>query len=420
MRGVHGCGVVLLVLCLSQGGLAAETPARQASPSPAQRHIEAAHKAIEAKPDYLAYNELAMALARRARETSDSTYYDRSEKALQQSFRLAPDNFEGRKIQVWVLLGKHDFAQARTVARALNETMPDDVQVYGLLVDANAELGDYDAAESAAQWMLDLRPGNVPALTRAAYLREMFGDIDGALELMGSAYGRTPQTEAEDRAWILTQVGHLHLSVGRVDLANSALDQALALFPGYHYALGQLARVRSAQGKWEEAIALLERRYQQAPHAENLFALAQALARGGHAEQANAAFAEFERRSRAEMLSTDNSNRELVFYYIDYASRPPEALSIAQAEMGRRRDIFTLDAYAWALAGNGREHDARIEIERALAIGIKDADVYYHAGIIAAKQRDYAAARKYLRQCLEISAVSEHAATAADALQRLQ
>ena len=59
--------------------------------------------------------------------------------------------------------------------------------------------------------MLDLRPGNIPALTRAAYLRELFGDIEGALELMQAAFGRMPYQETEDRAWVLTQIGHLEL-----------------------------------------------------------------------------------------------------------------------------------------------------------------------------------------------------------------
>ena len=59
------------------------------------------------------------------------------------------------------------------LAEQLNQRAPDDVVVYGFLVDANVELGNYDAAVDAAQWMLDLHPGNVPALTRAAYLREL-------------------------------------------------------------------------------------------------------------------------------------------------------------------------------------------------------------------------------------------------------
>jgi hypothetical protein len=74
--------------------------------------------------------------------------------------------------------------------------------IYGFLTDANVELGNYKEAEEAAQRMLDLRPGNLPGVTRAAYLRELFGDVDGALELMNMALQSTPTTEAEDAAWI--------------------------------------------------------------------------------------------------------------------------------------------------------------------------------------------------------------------------
>jgi tetratricopeptide (TPR) repeat protein len=415
MMRFHAAGLIAAVWL--SGATAALETGQQGSP--AQRRIEAARQAIASKPDYSAYNELAMALARRARETSDTTYYDQAQQALQSSLQLAPDNFEAQKIHVWVLLGKHEFAQAREAAAALNKRMPDDVQVYGFLADANAELGHYAAAEEAAQWMLDLRPGNVPALLRAAYLRELFGDVDGALELMGAAFTRISESETEERAWILTQVGHLHLSIGNLDLADTALNEALALFPDYHYALGQLARVRLAQGKAEQAIALLDRRYRMAPHAENLFVLAEALVRGKRSEEARNAFREFEQKARAEMQSNDNANRELIFYYVNYASRPKDALRIAQAEAARRSDIYTLDAYAWALAANGRHREARAQIERALAVGVKDADVYYRAGAIAAKQRDYAAARRYLRQSLEFSEVSEHASAARRALLRL-
>ena len=415
---IRFCAAGFVTAVWLSGAAAALDSAQQ--DSPAQRRIEAARQAIESKPGYTAYNDLAMALARRARETSDTAYYDQAEQALQKSLELAPGNFEAQKTQVWVLLGKHEFVQARAAAAALNKKVPDDVQVYGLLADANAELGDYAAAEEAAQWMLDLRPGNVPALLRAAYLRELFGDVDGALELMGAAFTRIPESETEDRAWILTQVAHLHLSIGNLDLADTALTEALALFPDYHYALGQLAKVRLAQGKPGEAIALLEQRYRMAPHAENLFVLAQALARAKRSEAARSAFREFEEKSRAEAQRSDNSNRELIFYYVDYASRPQDALRIAQAEVARRNDIYTLDAYAWALAANGRHREARVQIDQVLAVGVKDATIYYRAGVIAAKQRDHAAARRYLRQSLEISPVSEHADAARRTLRRLQ
>ena len=124
-----------------------------------------------------------------------------------------------------------------TAAQALNAQIPDDVLVYGYLADAYIELGRYDEAEKAAQWMLDLRPGNVPALTRAAYLRELFGDVEGAIELMQLAYNRTPQTEVEDRAWIATQLAHLEFARGRRDVALKLTQHALEIFPEYHYAL---------------------------------------------------------------------------------------------------------------------------------------------------------------------------------------
>src|SRR5215813_1793587 len=127
--------------------------------------------------------------------------------------------------------------------------------------------------------MLDIRPGNVPGLTRAAYLRELFGDVDGAVELMEMAYRQTPPNEFEDRAWILTQIASLRFSVGDVKTADQVLQQALALFPSYHYALASLAKVRTAQGKMPEAAALLEQRYRNAAHAENAYDLAVALNR---------------------------------------------------------------------------------------------------------------------------------------------
>ena len=99
--------------------------------------------------------------------------------------------------------------------------MPDDVMVYGYLADANTELGNYDAAVKAIQWMLNIKPGNIAGLTRAAYQRELHGDISGAMELMQMAYDATPYQEFEDRAWILTQMSHLSLVGGDLPKAES-------------------------------------------------------------------------------------------------------------------------------------------------------------------------------------------------------
>src|SRR3982751_1569714 len=222
--------------------------------SPAERSIAQAKLLIEKKPsDFEAYNALALALSRRARETSDVRYYDQAEQALKRSSDLSPDNFDGAKIHAWLLLGKHEFPAALQEAKKLNKRMPDDIMTYGFLADSNIELGDYKEAEIAAQTMLDLRAGNLPALARAAYLRELFGDVEGSLELMNMALQSTAPSEVEDAAWILTQMAHLELAVGKMAEAERYLQNALKLFPRYHYALGQLAKVRIQHKQYDEA-----------------------------------------------------------------------------------------------------------------------------------------------------------------------
>ena len=404
----------LLILSAVTAAVAqSSSPFVESKLSPAEQSMAQAERLIEKNPkNYEAYNALALAQSRRARETSDVKFYINAEETLKKSFAISPDNFDGKRIEVWLLLGKHEFAAAREEAIQLNKRMPDDVMVYGFLTDANVELGNYDEAEKSAQLMLDLRPGNTPGITRAAYLRELFGDVDGSLELMNMALQSTSPGEAEDAAWILTQMAHLQLSVGRVADAESNLQQALARFPGYHYALGNLAKLRIAQKRYDDAVPLLNQRYQAAPHAENLYDLAEAFQLAGRTEEAKMAFAEFERKSLLETDRGDNSNREMIFYYADYAHQPGKALEVARKEFSRRHDVYTLDAFAWALHVNGQDQEARRRIESALQVGIRDARMIRHAGEIALALGDRAAAQKYLRQAADLNAIDSDLARA--------
>jgi tetratricopeptide (TPR) repeat protein len=371
---------IVVLTCVLTGIAAAQVP------SPAEISIRKAEAEIAKDPGHFAYyNGLAMAYARRARETSDVAYYQRAEETLVKSFAISPDNFEGRKVQTWLLLGRHEFAKAREAATKLNKQNPDDVTVYGYLADANAELGNYDEAVNAVQWMLNLRPANIAGLTRAGYLRELHGDLDGALEVMQMAYDATPYQEAEDRAWLLTQMAHLHLLAGEQQKAETYANGALGLFPGYHYALGVLAQVRIAQKRYDEAVALLQQRYEKAPHAENQFALAEALNLAGRKPDAQKAFAEFERQALRESGIADNANHELIAYYADFAQQPAEALKMARQELVRRHDVFTLDCYAWSLVLNGEYAQADQEIHKALALGVKDPKILRHARAIESR-----------------------------------
>ena len=403
MKTIHL--LLLMIITATVGSAQTTTSPTPPKRTPAEESIARASRMIETNPkNYQAYNALALALLRRARETSDTKFYSQAEQALTKSFEIAPDNFDGDRIQVGLLLGRHEFAAAREEGMKLNKTMPDDIMVYGFLTDANVELGNYDEAEKAAQLMLDLRPGNSPGLIRGANLRELFGDTDGALDLLNMALQSTPPAEVEDAAWITTQMAHLDLSVGRITEAEKLLANALAMFPDHTYALGNLAKVRIEQKRFDDAVTLLQRRYDNAPRTENLYDLAEALQLAGRKSEAEKAFDEFEQQSLQESSKADNSNRELIFCYSDQVNHPEKALEIARAEYARRHDVFTLDAYAWALHKNGQDGEARKQIETALAIGIRDARMLAHAGEIALKLGDQAAAERYLEEASELHA----------------
>jgi tetratricopeptide (TPR) repeat protein len=416
MRNIHRSLAVAAIISIA----AAAFPQAETKSSPAEQRIAWARKAIDANPTLAQpYNDLALALSRRARETGDPAFYDRASEAIASALAIEPANFEAKKLQVWILLGKHEFARAHDAASALNTQVPDDVLVYGFLADASAELGKYEEAERAVQWMLDMRPANLSGLTRAAYLRELFGDKEGAIELFTSAFNRMSPGEVEDRAWILSQIGHLSLSMGREKDAEASLQQALQLFPRYHYATGYLAQVRLAQGRAADAVDLLRQLCADLPHAENIYALAEALERAGRTAEAHDKFAEFEQKALAESATHDNANRELIAYYVDHAKKPREALRIAEIERSRRGDLFTLEAYAWALAANGRYAEARKSIDTALAVGIQNPELLYHAGVIAAKLNDRPVARKLLQRSLDESPHSRVAGMARKQLDRL-
>jgi Tfp pilus assembly protein PilF len=392
-----------LLMLLSTFGVGQVTSTPSTTLSPAAQSVAEARKAIVEKPtQYAGFNLLAAALIRRAQETSDTAYLAHAEDAVKKSMELAPHNFEAGKVRASILLAEHEFPAALAAAKELNKRVPDDVMVYGLLTDANIELGNYNDAETSAQWMLNLRPGNLPALIRAARLRELFGDAEGAYELMELAYQSTPPTETDERAGILTQMGHLRFVSGNPDAAEKLLSQALTTSPGHPAASLNLAQLRIAQKRYQDAVLLLQR-YQAAPRPGNLYELSEALHLAGRGGEAKKAFAEFETSALLESGRKDNDNRDLVFYYADHARQPAKALKLAEQEFAWRHDVYTLDAYAWALHVNSQDMEARKQIETALAVGIRDANLFLHAGAIALKSGDRASAERYLTQSAELN-----------------
>jgi tetratricopeptide (TPR) repeat protein len=220
-------------------------------------------------------------------------------------------------------------------------------------------------------------------------------------------------------AWIANKIASLDLSLGRPDIAEQVLQQADTVFPHYPYTLQNLAQVRLAQHQPLQAIALLEQRQQLAPSPHTLYALGRAQSRAGHTGDAAATFARFVEAAEAQASMPANANLELINYYAGQPKTAADALKLAQREAARRHDVYTLDALALALYVNGIYVEADVPMQRALAVGIRSAQLFAHAGDIASKLNRHAEAARDYQSSLDADTSSEYADAAHKALASL-
>lgn len=393
------------------------------SPTPATIAIQTAKEALQdGSPTAEEYLALATAYSRRARETADPEWYDRSDAELAKALAIMPGDFASQRMQVWNQLGRHEFQDAYKAALKLNLRAKDDVLTYGLIVDAAMEIGRYEEAENAAQWMLNLRPGTPIAMTRVSYLREQFGDLPGAIEAMRAAFHSTRPSDAEDAAWILTHLAHLELERGDTEKAKNYADAALVHFPEYHYALGELGEIHGATGDQVAALDALTQRYEVAPHPENLYHVAVATEAAGNPDQARGMFEEFETAALAESQNVDNANLELIEYWSEHVGTEQaiaKALALSRARAEERSDIPTLHALAWTQHKSGDSEEAWATIRRALEVGTVDAKLRFHAGEIAEAAGHADLAEEQYQTAMQTSPQSKFGRLALDALKRL-
>src|SRR5262245_11375239 len=144
-----------------------------------------------------------------------------------------PSGNRSRLLHARLLLLTGDPRRALADAVQINREVPDELDTYGLIVDASLILGDIDRAESAAQWMLKLRPEDVRSLMRGGAVRAAIKDYEGADQMFKDALAGTSRADIMTRASIGTSLARVCLRRGKLVEAERLLFQVQALFPGY-------------------------------------------------------------------------------------------------------------------------------------------------------------------------------------------
>jgi tetratricopeptide (TPR) repeat protein len=329
--------------------------------------------------DWNAANGLGLAYVQQARVTADPSYYPKAEAVLRSSLRTHPKDNAGAYVGLAALAAaRHDFAGALRDGKRAERIDPYGGAVYGVIGDALLELGRYPAATAAFQTMVDTAPG-LSSYARVSYVRELHGDLPGALAAMRAArdVAGTPQ----DAAWAANQLGELAWSSGDVREAAARYHEAARLDPTWVPPLAGLAKVAWARGEADVAIAGYREVVARSPLPEYVVALGDLLwstgDRSGAREQYGLA------RAEAALFRANgvNVDLELALFDADH-ERPGPALRAARAEWARRHSIHVADAYAWALHAAGRDAEALGYERRALALGTRSALFRYHLGMI--------------------------------------
>lgn len=366
------------------------------------RLIDTLQARVRAAPDdAAAYSQLGLAYLQKAREIGDPTFYQKAEGVLTRALAWRPDDYVAISAMGALELARHQFAEALKWGEQAKKLNPDRTYAYGVIADAQIELGQYAAAVDTLQTMVNLRP-DLSSYSRISYVRELHGDVAGALELMQRAVeGGGPH--AENTAWTRTQLANLYFDIGDLAKAEIEYQHTLQGLPDYVYALAGLGRVRFAQGRADEAIGLFTRAAQIMPLPEFVITLGDIYQARGDVK---AAQQQYELVGALQQLHESNGvdlDLEIALFNADHERDLTKTVAQARAAYERRPSVYAADVLAWALYKAGDYQAAQQYSEKALRLGTPDALKYFHAGLIAQALGDTTQARHYLTEALSLN-----------------
>jgi tetratricopeptide (TPR) repeat protein len=368
--------------------------------------------------------ELGFAYVQKARESGDPAFYSKADGIFRKALDFEPANASALLGASSVALGRHDFQQALVWAEQALEVAPGDPDAYSALGDALVELGRYEEALDAYQRMLDVRP-DINAYLRVAYLRELHGDSDGAIDAMLQAIEASRPT-GETAAWARLQLANLYFNTGDMEKAEAQYKASLQAFPDYVHALAGKARIAATNGDYAAAIDLYEQVVGRQPVLEYVAALGDVYGATGRDDEAQRQYDLVTTIETLYQANGINTDLEIALFLADHPTADgsrAEAITKARAAYDTQPgSIRANDVLSWALYQAGRFEEASVYSDQAVRLGTRDPLLLFHAGMINRQLGKDEAAREYLAQAVERNPrfSLRHSEAAMDALDQLE
>ncbi len=335
---------------------------------------------------------LAGAYIAKARVSGQNAWYVLAEQAAERSLAALPlaiGNAGAQLALAEIAQAQHDFSRALKLIEAVTNTQPRNASALALRASINLAQGNLEAALRDVQPLVKALP-NQSNLNLRAVILETQGKLEAAKQDFMHALEIEEADDAFGSARTRTLFARFSARHGQPELAKGLLEEALRIAPGYPLALMQLADLKFHQGQYEQARAKYNELLSASKGSPSTFdhAAILGLARIARATNANDSaqlWNDAVNVLRKEVTGGAFGHRRELARVLLERGNPQDvndALKQAKLELNVRHDWESLNVLAWAQQRAGFLKEARATIQKALAVGVQDAELEYRAGQI--------------------------------------
>jgi tetratricopeptide (TPR) repeat protein len=279
--------------------------------------------------------------------------------------------FEATALKANVLLAQHRWNDGLATAQKAHALNPYSAQVYAALIDAHVELGHYAQAVALTDQMMEIKPG-LMAYARVSYIRELHGDIPGAIDAMRMAV-EAGYPGYDNTEWCRMHLAELLEGQGKWDEAEYQYRVSLDYREKNPFAEAGIAGIMIERGEYETAEQLLKGALAAVPEIsfqEDLFVLYQKMGRDADATEAYRGIIEMVEDDAAHGHQVDLDYAKILF---EMGNDTDEALEMVLREYKLRPENVQVNSLLARIYGaQGKLDLARQHLAKAIQTGYQN------------------------------------------------
>jgi tetratricopeptide (TPR) repeat protein len=356
---------------------------------------------------------LAGAYISKARVSGQNAWYVLAEQAAERSLAALPleiGNTGAQLALAEVAQAQHDFSRALGLIEAVTKTQPRNASALALRASIQLAQGDLEAALQDVEPLVKALP-NPSNLNLRAIILETQGKLEAAKKDFMHALEIEEADDVFGSARTRTLFARFLARHGQPELARALLEEALRIAAGFPLALLQLADLEFRQGHYDLARATYNELLLASKGSPSTFDHAAILglariAQATNSSESNQLWNDAVNILRKEVTGGAFGHRRELARVLLERGQPEdvnEALKQAKLELNVRHDWETLNVLAWTQQRAGFLPEARATIQKALAIGVQDAELEYRAGQIDQSLGNLEQAKNYLAAAEKIN-----------------